>query len=238
MEIHPSLWTMLIAKLLHKEVHDLLLVDHIIASGLVFLTLLVLSLVVRANISLVPGRLQQVIELVLTFLLDMLEENIGKDGRKYMPLIGTLAFFIFTANFLGMVPGFSAATGNFNTTVACALVVFFYYNYLGLREHGPSYVKHFTGSIAWLAPLMIIIEIIGHLARPFSLGIRLFGNIGGEHLITGVIYKFIPLLLAGMIPVVLPVPMMVLGLFAALLQTYVFIMLTQVYIAGALSHDH
>ncbi len=230
MEIHPSLWTMLIANLLHKEVHDLLLVDHLIAVGLVTITLLLLAIVVRAKISLIPGRLQQVIELVVTALINMLEENIGKEGRKYLPLVGTLAFFIFTANFLGMVPGFSAATGNFNTTVACALIVFLYYNYLGLREHGPGYLKHFTGPIPWLAPLMLPIEIIGHLARPFSLGVRLFGNIGGEHLVSAVFYS--------MIPILLPVPLMILGLFAAVLQTFVFIMLTQVYIAGALAHDH
>ena len=129
-----------------------------------------------------------------------------------------------------MVPSFSAATGNFNTTVACALVVFIYYNYLGVKEHGAAYVKQFMGPMPVLAPLMFPIEIISHLARPFSLSVRLFGNISGEHIIALVFY--------GMVPWIVPVPFMAFGLFAAFLQTFIFIMLTQVYIAGALSHDH
>ena len=230
MEIHPSLWTTLLAGLLHKDVHDLALYDHVVATSIVFLILTVMGLVLKSRLSLTPNGFQQTIEVVLEGLIDMLHENIGKDGKKYLPLIGSLAFFIFMANFMGMVPSFSAATGNLNTTVACALIVFLYYNYQGLREHGAAYVKHFMGPIPWLAPLMFPIEIIGHLARPFSLSVRLFGNISGEHIVSAVFY--------GMIPFLVPVPIMAIGLFAAFLQTFIFIMLTQVYLAGALSHEH
>ncbi len=230
MEIHPSFWTRLIANALQKDVHEFAVYDHVIAAAIVCVILTLLAVVVKSKSNLIPGSLQQVMEVVVEGLLGMVDENIGKEGRKYMPLVGGLAFFIFLSNLLGMLPTFSAATGNFNTTIACAVIVFVYYNFEGLKEHGMAYIKHFMGPMLWLAPLMFPIEIIGHLARPFSLGIRLFGNISGEHIVTAVFYSLIPLLL--------PVPLMAFGLFAAFLQTFVFIMLTQVYIAGAIAHDH
>ncbi len=222
MEIHPSLWTDLLG--IDK------MYDHIVAAIITFLVCTLLALAVKAKASLIPGNLQQFIELALQGLLGMIDENIGPQGRKYMPLIGTLAFFIFVSNLLGMVPTFSAATGNMNTTVACAVIVFFYYNALGLKEHGVGYFKHFLGPSPILAPLMLPIEIISHLARPFSLSVRLFANISGEHSVSLVFY--------GLIPFLLPVPLMALGLFAAFLQTFVFIMLSLVYIAGSIAHDH
>lgn len=227
MEIHPSLYTDLIGKLLHK---DLFLMDHVVAACITFLFLLLLALMVKVSVKLVPGHLQQVVEVVVQSLLGLLDENLGEKGRKYLPLIGTLAFFIFISNFMGMWPTFSAATGNFNTTVACAVIVFLYYNFQGLKEHGIGYIKHFMGPVSWMAPLMFPIEIISHLARPFSLAIRLFGNISGEHAVTLTFYSLFAFLL--------PVPMMAFGLFAAFLQTFVFILLSTLYIQGALSHDH
>lgn len=228
MEIHPSYWTQLLAKTFGFEPNPW---DHIIASLIVFLICTVLAILVRANIKLIPNTLQQVIEVTVQGLLDMLEENIGHGSKKYLPLIGALAFFIFISNFMGMIPTFSSSTSNFNTTIACAIIVFLYYNFEGLRENGVGYLKHFTGPIPLLAPLMIPIEIIGHLARPFSLGIRLFGNISGEHIVTIVFYT-------QLVAWLVPVPLMVIGLFAAFLQTFVFIMLSQIYIAGAIAHDH
>ena len=236
MEIHPSLWTTLIASLLGKDLHSLAMYDHVIAAGIVFLVLAVMALLIKKNLNLVPGGLQQVFEVALKGILGMLDENIGPEGRKYLPLIGGLAFFIFVSNFLGMVPSFSAATGNLNTTVACAVIVFLYYNFQGIKEHGLVYFRHFFGPIPlrglWLvlALIMLPIEIISHLARPFSLSIRLFANISGEHIIAIVFYSLFAWLV--------PVPLMIFGLFAAFLQTYVFIMLSQIYIAGAIAHDH
>lgn len=230
MEIHPSLWTMLIAKALHKDLHSLALVDHVISATIVFSLVLIVGLMVRSSISLVPGKMQQFLEVIIIGLNNLIADVIGPEGKRYLPLIGGLAFFIFISNFLGMVPSMSAPTGNFNTTVACAIVVFLYYNYLGFKEHGMSYGKHFLGPIWWLAPLMLIIEIIGHLARPLSLSMRLFGNISGEHVATGVFYDIFSF--------ILPLPMMALGLFAAFLQSFIFIMLTMVYISGSISHEH
>ena len=230
MDIHPSTWTQLIASILGKDPHHMALWDHVVAAGIVFIILTVLALLVKGKMSMIPNGLQQVMEVVVKGLADMVDENIGVGGRRFLPLVGGLAFFIFTANFLGMVPTFSAATGNFNTTVACALIVFVYYNYVGVREHGFSYIKQFMGPSYLLAPLMFPIEIISHLARPFSLSVRLFCNISGEHMVSLVFYSLIPFFL--------PIPVMALGLFAAVLQTFVFIMLTQLYIAGAMSHEH
>jgi F-type H+-transporting ATPase subunit a len=204
--------------------------DHVVAALVTFLILLVLALVLKSKAKLIPGPLQQAIELVLQGILGMLDENIGPEGRKYLPLVGTLAFFIFVSNFLGLVPSFSAATANFNTTVACAVIVFLYYNFQGIKEHGGKYIMHFMGPMLPLAPLMFPIEVISHLARPFSLSMRLFGNISGEHSVALVFY--------GILPFFLPVPLMAFGLFAAFLQTFIFIMLTMVYIAGSISHEH
>lgn len=230
MEIHASLWTIMIEKAMGKAPGALNMWDHVILSVIVFAILTLMAVILKSKLSPIPGKFQQVMEVVVEGLLGMLDENIGHEGRKFMPLIGALAFFIFLANFLGLLPTFGSATGNFNTTVALALIVFVYYNFQGLKEHGGGYIKHFMGPMPFLAPLMFPIEIISHLARPFSLGIRLFGNISGEHIVAAVFY--------GMLPFILPVPLMAIGLFAAFLQTFVFIMLTMVYIAGALSHDH
>ena len=230
MEIHPSLWTYLLANILGKNGYELRFYDHVVAAAIVFGILALLGFLIKSKLNIIPDRLQQVIEVTVQSLLDMLEENIGAEGRKYLPLIGTLAFFIFLSNFLGMVPSFSAATGNFNTTVACALIVFIYYNFQGVKENGVGYLKHFAGPVPFLAPLMLPIEIVSHIARPFSLSVRLYGNISAEHLIALIFY--------GMLPYLLPVPLMIIGLFAAVLQTYIFIMLTQIYIAGAIAHEH
>lgn len=227
MEIHPSLWTTLLSDLLHFDAYRW---DHVIAALVSFLLLTLVAIVVKSGKNLIPGTLQQVNEVTLSGLDNMLRENMGDRGRQFLPLVGTLAFFIFLSNLLGMIPAFSAATGNFNTTVACAVIVFIYYNYQGFKEHGIAYIKHFMGPVPWMAPLMFPIEIISHLARPFSLAIRLFGNISGEHAVSGAFY-----LLAGWL---LPVPLMAFGLFAAFLQTFVFVLLTTLYIAGSIAHDH
>lgn len=230
LDVHPSMWTYLVKDLLGFDAKWANHYDHVIAAGIVFIICTLMALALRSRLSLVPNGFQQLIEVLVGGLQSMLDDNIGHHSKKYLPLIGTLAFFIFLSNFLGMIPTFSAATANFNTTIGCALVVFIYYNYEGLRENGGGYFKHFIGPIPLLAPLMLPIEIISHLARPLSLGIRLFGNISGEHVVVLVFYSLIPFLV--------PMPLMIIGLFASFLQTFVFIMLTQIYIAGAIAHDH
>jgi F-type H+-transporting ATPase subunit a len=130
----------------------------------------------------------------------------------------------------GLVPGFLPATDNVNTTFACSLTVFVLTHVYGVREHGFKYLKQFVGPVVWLAPLMIPIEIISHVSRPLSLGLRLFGNITGDHLVTGIFFLLIPLFV--------PLIGMFLGAFVAGVQAFVFVLLSMVYFSGAISEEH
>lgn len=184
----------------------------------------------RAGI-LPPARLgpQNILELGVTFAVDLLESIIGRDGRRYLPLVGTLAFFILFSNLLGLVPGFLAPTDHLGTTAVLGLTVFVVTHWVGVRANGAGYLKHFLGPVLWLAPLMFLIEVISHLARPVSLSVRLFGNMFGDHQVFG--------LFSSLVPLVVPVLALVLGLFVALIQTFVFCLLSTMYIAGAVAHE-
>lgn len=178
-----------------------------------------------------PGKLQQMMELLVEGLDDMLEDVVGHGaGRRYLPFVGSLAVFIFVANLCGLFFFLQPPTQNTNTTFALSITAFLYYNWIGLKRHGLSYFKQFLGPVAALALLFIPIEIISHLARALSLSLRLFGNIFGEHAVSGEFF--------GIAPIVLPIPVMLLGLFAALLQAFIFVMLTMVYLAGAEATEH
>ena len=173
-----------------------------------------------------PGPLQHILELVVQGLRALLDDIIGHGGRQYLNIIGAFAVFIFISNIFGLFFFLAPPTANPNTTFGLAVVAFLYYNYHGIRAQGLlHYIGHFAGPVWWLAPLMFPIELIGNFARILSLGMRLFGNIFGEHSATGVFM--------GMMPFIVPWPMMGLGIFGAFLQTFVFIMLTMVYIGGA-----
>jgi F-type H+-transporting ATPase subunit a len=169
-------------------------------------------------------------EMIVEGILNIVKENMGPRGPEFMMIIGTLALFIFLSNVIGLVPGFHSPTASLNTTAACAITVFFLTHYYGFREHGIKYIKHFTGPIIWLAPLMLPIELIGHLVRPVSLSIRLFGNIFGDHYVYAIVLFMAPFLI--------PLPMMVLGLFVAIVQTFVFILLSMAYFSGAIEEEH
>lgn len=204
--------------------------DHVLMALLVLgLSLLVFPLITRRLSRDDPGPFQQLLELVVLGLKGLLEEVVGHGaGNRFLYIIGGFATFIFISNIFGLFYFLQPPTGNINTTFALSMLAFLYYNYQGFRTQGPrGYLMHFMGPVLWLAPLMFLIEIIGHFARILSLGMRLFGNIYGEHTATGIFM--------GIFPIVLPWPMMALGIFGALLQTFVFIMLTMVYIGGAVT---
>ncbi|HEY8369560.1 MAG TPA: F0F1 ATP synthase subunit A [Thermodesulfobacteriota bacterium] len=182
--------------------------------------------------SLVPtGKfdLQTILEGIVGMVLDFSESIIGHDGRRYLPLLGTLALFILFCNLEGLLPGFLPPTQHLGTTAVLGLTVFVVTHVVGVKANGAGYVKHFLGPIWWLAPLMLVIEVISHLARPLSLSVRLFGNMYGDHQVFG--------LFSSLIPLVVPVLAMGLGLFVALIQTFVFCLLSMMYIAGAVAHD-
>ena len=178
-----------------------------------------------------PGGVQNFLELLVSFLRGLIAETIGERAIPvYLPIIGTLFVFIALGNLFGLFFFLQPPTGSLSTTVALAVISFVYFNAQGIREHGMGgYLKHFMGPMLLIAPLFFVIEIIGTFARILSLSLRLFMNIFGEHTTTGVF--------ASLVPIVVPWPMMALGIFTALLQAYVFSLLSAVYIATAIAHE-
>ena len=206
-------------------------INHIIFAVAVLVVIPVLFLLIAKRPSLIPTPIQNIFEIYIEFVDNMLKENMGERGRKYFPLVAGLGLFIFFGNILGMIPikGFESYTANINTTLGLALLVFIIYNIEGIREHGAKYIKQFMGPIPAAAPIFFIIEVISHISRPITLALRLFANMTGGELITVVLIMLIPFLI--------PLPIMVVHLIAVFLQTYVFMILTTVYIAGAISHE-
>lgn len=178
-----------------------------------------------------PGGVQNFLELLVSFLRGLVDEAIGgHDARAYLPFIGTLFIFISMGNLFGTFYFLQPPTGALSTTVALAIASFVYFNVYGIREHGLlGYLKHFMGPMLLIAPLFFVIEMIGTFARVLSLSLRLFMNIFGEHTTTNVF--------ASLVPIVVPWPMMALGIFTAFLQAYVFALLTAVYVSGAVAHE-
>jgi F-type H+-transporting ATPase subunit a len=178
-----------------------------------------------------PGGVQNFLEMVVSFLRGLVDETIGGHAALvYLPLVGTLFLYITLGNLFGLFFFLTPPTGALPATVALAVVSFLYFNFHGVREHGVwGYLKHFMGPLLAIAPLFFVIEIIGAFARILSLSLRLYMNIFGEHTTTGVF--------ASLVPIVVPWPMMALGIFTALLQAYVFALLTAVYVAGAVAHE-
>lgn len=170
-------------------------------------------------------------EIIADSLYKMVEGTLGEhDAARYFPLIGTLFLFIFVSNLMGLIPGLLPPTGSINTTLALGIFVFFYYNYLGFKENGFGYIKHFFGPVAAAAPLIFVIELISHIVRPLALGLRLRGNIHGDHLVLGIF--------SDLAPWGVPVVFYGLGLFVAFVQAFVFCLLTMIYISLSTAHDH
>ena len=205
--------------------------DHVIMAALVLLISCIIFPLASRRISKEnPGPLQHILELTVQGLKDLLRDVIGKEGEPFLYIIGAFAVFIFISNIFGLFYFLQPPTSNPNTTFALALTSFLYYNYQGIKTQGLGhYLKHFGGPVWWLFPLMFVIEIIANFARILSLGMRLFGNIFGEHTATGIF--------SGLVPIIIPWPMMALGIFGAVLQTFVFIMLTMVYLTGAVAAE-
>ncbi len=178
-----------------------------------------------------PGGVQNFLEMLVSFLRGLVAETVGEHHiRQYLPIIGTLFVFIAMGNLFGLFFFLQPPTGSLSATVALAVVSFLYFNFEGVKEHGfGGYLKHFMGPLIWIAPLFFIIEIIGTFARILSLSLRLFMNIFGEHTTTNVF--------ASLVPIVVPWPMMALGIFTAFLQAYVFALLSAVYVGAAVAHE-
>jgi F-type H+-transporting ATPase subunit a len=197
--------------------------NYIVMVYLVVIVLSVLAFFLRSRLSVEnPGKLQIVFEDLVGALGGMLEDIVGPKGRGYLTLVGTIGFFILTANLMGLIPGLMAPTTSINVTLGCALTVWVFYHIQGVRAQGLlSYLKHFAappGAPLFIAPVMLPIEIISHFSRVLSLSLRLFGN--------------------SIVPFLVPLPMMFLGIITAVLQAFIFIMLTMIYLGGAVAAEH
>ncbi len=175
---------------------------------------------------------QAALELLYETLEYLTTEITGKEyAARLMPLLSTIFVYIFCANIMGLIPGLKSPTSLFSNCLGMALIVFIFTCYLGIKEHGFKYIKHFTGDTWWMAPLMLPIHIIGEISHPISLTLRLFGNIMGEDTV-------ILVLTVTMFPLLLPLPMMAMSIFSGLLQALVFTILSGVYFSSALAEAH
>ena len=207
-----------------------LIPDYVVMSLIAAVLLILFFSLSSRNPRLIPSKLQNVMELIIQFFESLLADLIGEEGKKYLPLVGTIGLFILACNLMGLVPGFMSPTSKINVTAGCALTVFIYYHWQGIKSQGLfKYLKHFMGPIPFLAPLMVPIEIISHFSRPLSLSMRLFGNIFAEELLI--------LIMASIIPFLLPLPFMAIAIITAIVQAYVFVLLSCIYIAGAVAHE-
>jgi F-type H+-transporting ATPase subunit a len=212
--------------------------NHSVTATLVAILLVVVAWLARhalttAKEPLVPDgkpSARELFEVITAFVDEMVKGMIGHDGRRYVPLLATMFTFILFANLIGLLPGFTPPTGNIGTTLGLGIVSFLAYNYHGFREHGVSYLKEFAGPVIWLAPLMAIVELLSHVFRPVSLAIRLFGNMFADHLVLGIF--------TDLTKAVIPIAFYTLGAFVCVLQAFVFTVLSMVYIALAVGHDH
>ncbi len=198
----------------------------------VFGLLVLLFLLVRASLSVEnPGGLQHTFELLHGFIEDQSREIIGHHSEPYTPFLVTLFLFILIGNLLGLIPAFESPTANPSVPLGCAIMAFLYYNAMGVKKKGPlHYAAHFAGPMPLLAPLMVPIEIVSHLARMLSLTIRLFANMFAGDMVTLVFFS--------LIPIGVPVAFLALHIGVSLLQAYIFVLLTTVYLAGAVEEAH
>jgi len=265
------LWiTVLVNKLLGKPALMLLSAVHISPASseypipnhlsmelLVFAVAAVFFLWLKGRISVErPGATQQCMEAVLTNPMgvgvrDLLHDNVAHGAEKYMAMLGSIGLFILLCNLISLVPSLESPTAQVSVPFGCAIFVFVYYNWCGLRNHGPlGYAKHFMGPIWWLAPFMFPIEIISNLARLLSLTVRLWVNMFVSEMLYGlflgltlVLFTFLGKMnslgyVSGIIPLLVPVVFILLHIFVAILQAFVFTILPVIYVAGAVAEEH
>ncbi len=204
---------------------------HVVYSWLVLLILIVLAYLGGRSISLVPGKAQNFFEVVVSGMEEFMVDVTGEEGRWFFPLVGSIFLYIVTCNLIGLIPGFFPPTASINTTLSCALVSFTFTHFIGVKYHGVKYIKHFLGPIWWMIPIILPIELIGHLARIMSLSFRLFGNMMGHELVLMILFMLAGAFFA-------PLPIMAMGIFVSFVQAFVFFLLSIMYFSGAMEHAH
>ena len=204
---------------------------HVIYSWVVMIILIALSVLAAKSVTLIPSKAQNVFELLISGMEEFMIEIAGEESRWLFPIIATVFIYIFVSNMIGLVPGFMPPTASINTTLSCALVVVIFTHVIGIKYHGAAYIKHFMGPVWWMIPIIFPIEVIGHVARVLSLTFRLFGNMMGHELVLMILFGLAGAFFA-------PLPIMALGIFVALVQAFVFFLLSIMYFAGAMEHAH
>ena len=204
---------------------------HVIYSWFIMILLIFFGAIAAKTVQMVPSKMQNLFEIIVSGMEEFMIEITGEEGRWLFPIIATVFVYIATCNLIGLIPGFFPPTANLNTTVSCALTVVIFTHIIGLKYHGIKYIKHFIGPVWWMVPLILPIELIGHVARILSLSFRLFGNMMGHELVLGILFALAGLFFA-------PLPIMALGVFVALVQAFVFFLLSIMYFTGALEHAH
>ena len=169
-------------------------------------------------------------DMIAEGLYGMTKSVLGHDAYKYFPIMGSIFLYVLVSNIIGLFPGMEPPSANINTNLAIGAFVFLYYNYQGLKASGISYLKHFLGPVWYLAWLLLPVEIISHVARPFTLALRLKGNMVGDHTVLATF--------TDLVPYGLPIPFYFLGLMVCVIQAYIFVMLTMVYVSLAKESDH
>jgi len=230
---HPFLFLVKAAELtgIESVAHFAHAYPHVLYTWLAMIVLIVIGSIAARSLSMIPTKVQNVFELMLGGLEEFMVDISGDEGRWFFPVLGTVFLYIFVCNLLGLVPGFLPPTANYNTTLSCAIVIFCFTHYIGIKYHGAKYYKHFTGPVWWLIPIMLPIELISHFARILSLSMRLFGNLFGHEMVLAILFG-----LAGAFFV--PMPIMAMGIFVSFIQAFVFFMLSIMYFTGAMEHAH
>lgn len=224
-------WTSLIPGVGHEYAH--VATTGIVTGGLIVASLVAKKALGKGDSAVVPAdrfSIKGLFEMITEFIAGLCDMVIGEGGRDYLPMFASFFTFILINNLVGVIPGMAPATENLNTTLAMGLFVFVTYNLFGLKHNGIGYLKHFLGPVLWLAPLMLVIELISHIVRPLSLGLRLANVLKGDHTVVGIFLD--------LVPVGLPIPFYLLGMFVAFVQAFVFTLLSMVYVALATAHDH
>jgi len=224
-------WTQLLPFVGHEYTH---------VATLILATLVTITLGLLARVSLGSGEsaiipagkvsIRGIFEGLTEFIYTLAHQVIGHHGRAFAPYFAAIFTFVLINNFIGLIPGMTPATENFNTTFAFGIFSFLAYNVVGLKEGGLGYLKHFLGPVLWLAPLMLIIEIISHFIRPLTLGLRLANVMTGDHTVLAVFLNLFPIGPA--------IPFYLMGMLVCTIQAFVFTLLSMVYVALATAHDH
>nr|WP_295901252.1 F0F1 ATP synthase subunit A [uncultured Bdellovibrio sp.] len=225
-------WTQLIPGVGHHY-------DHVATLGIATVGVFANGAAARASlgkgeVAVLPASkfsLRGIMEMLTEMMDGLAEMVIGEHGKHYVPFFTSVFFFILLNNLIGMIPGMTPATENINTTFGFGCLMFLFYNFQGIKENGiVAYLKHFMGPVIFLAPLMFVIELVSHFVRPFSLGLRLANVMMGDHTVLSVFLD--------LVPIGVPIPFYMMGLFVCFVQAFVFTLLSMVYVAFAIAHDH